>query len=292
MSESPKQRSNILRSTAMEPGSEAMQSEAMGSRGVWADAAAYEPYIGRWSRLVGREFVSWLAIPEASSWLDVGCGTGAVSEAIIAAGAAQVTGVDQSEAYMSLAEHMLAGANIRFTRGDALKLAFPDDAFDAAVAGLVLNFLSDAAKAVAEMRRVVRPSGTIAAYVWDYATGMEFLRRFWDVAIVLDPDAVVLDEGRRSRVCTPQPLAELFRDSRLVDVSTTAIVVPTRFENFDSFWQPFLGGQGVVGRYVAGLDETHRSELRERLRLTLRPEADGAIQLCARAWAVRGRPST
>jgi SAM-dependent methyltransferase len=257
----------------------------------WDSAAAYESYVGQWSRLVAREFLGWLAVPAGGRWLDVGCGTGALSRTILdLVEPASVLGVDPSEGYVAHARERIADPRARFEVGDARALPVADGAFDAVVSGLVLNFVPDAerAGAVAGMRRAVRPGGVVAAYVWDYAEGMQLMRRFWDAAVALDPAARELDEGRRFPLCRPEPLAALFRGAGLGGVAVLAVEVPTEFRDFDDFWAPFLGGQGPAPAYVMSLGEDRRAALRERIRSRLPLAADGSIHLTARAWAMRG----
>jgi SAM-dependent methyltransferase len=156
------------------------------------------------------------------------------------------------------------------------------------VSGLVLNFVARAETALAEMARVTRPGGTVAAYVWDYAEGMQLMRHFWDAAGVLDPKAKELDEARRFWLCKPEPLSWLFLSAGLEDVEVRAIEVPTYFRDFDDYWSPFLGGQGPAPSYAMSLSEERRSELRQRIRAGLPSDSEGGIPLSARAWAVRG----
>jgi SAM-dependent methyltransferase len=256
---------------------------------VWAAGAAYEPYVGRWSRLVARELLTWLAVPPGRRWLDVGCGTGALSGMIVAmASPAQVDGVDRSEGFVAYARQQVADPRVRFEVADAQALPSADTSYDAVVSGLVLNFVAEPARAVAEMRRVARPGAVAAVYVWDYAGRMELMRRFWDAAVALDPGARAQDEGPRFPICRPDPLARLFADAGLANVETRAIDVPTVFRDFEDYWSPFLGGQGPAPGYAMSLSEERRAALRERLRSTLAAEADGRIRLVARAWAVRG----
>ena len=258
---------------------------------AWAAGDAYEPYIGRWSRPVAREFLAWLAIPPGAAWLDVGCGTGALTgEILAAAGPARVQGIDPSPAYIAYARERVADRRASFAVGDARSLPLPPGSVDAAVSGLALNFVPQPDVAAAELARVVRAGGTVAAYVWDYAEGMQLIRGFWDAAIALDPHAAELDEARRFPVCHPDALEALFRTAGLRNVESRAIDVPTRFRDFDDYWAPFLGGQGPAPGYAMSLAEEHRAALRERLRAALPAAADGSIGLVARAWAVRGSP--
>jgi SAM-dependent methyltransferase len=258
---------------------------------IWSVAEAYERYIGRWSRPVGGELLDWLELAPGLRWLDVGCGTGALSRAIAAAASpGLVYGIDSSEGFVALARARADDPSTQgFSTGDALDLPVDDESYDVAVSGLVLNFLGDHARAVSELRRAVRPGGTVAVYVWDYAEGMELIRRFWDAAIAIDPAAGALDEGRRFPICEPGALAELFRDAGLHDVVTRSIVVPTVFSGFDDYWDPFLAGQGPAPAYAATLADGDRAALRERLRTSLPTGPDGSIALRARAFAVRGR---
>ncbi|HEU4995308.1 MAG TPA: methyltransferase domain-containing protein, partial [Gemmatimonadaceae bacterium] len=167
------------------------------------------------------------------------------------------------------------------------RLPLPAASADVVVSGLVLNFVPQPELALAEMARIVRPAGTVAIYVWDYAGEMQLIRRFWDAAAELDPQSATLDEGRRFPVCNPRALEALFRDAGFGQVESRAIDVATRFRNFEDYWTPFLGGQGPAPGYAMSLREARRERLRERLRDQLPTAPDGSIDLIARAWAVR-----
>jgi SAM-dependent methyltransferase len=258
---------------------------------IWASGAAYEPYVGRWSRLVACEFLAWLGVSPARRWLDIGCGTGALSGTILAvAEPTALTGIDASAGYVAYAAEQIRDGRAEFRQGDAQALPFAAASFDAAVSGLVLNFLPQPERGLAEMARVTRPGGAVAVYVWDYAGQMQLMRYFWDAAVALDPAAVELDEGRRFPICRPETLERLFVDVGLADVVVRAIDVPTVFRNFEDYWSPFLGGQGPAPSYAMSLPEERRAALRERIREKLPIAADGSIHLVARAWAARGRP--
>ena len=265
------------------------QPDRAGRVDRWDSGDAYEPYVGRWSRLVAREFVRWLAVLPGRRWLDVGCGTGALTQTILEhAAPSEVVGIDSSAAYIASADARVDDdPRAYFEIGDAQALRTAAATFDVVVSGLVLNFLPQPELAVAEMTRVARPGGTVAAYVWDYAEGMQLMRYFWDAAGALDPKAKELDEGRRFWLAQPEPLSRLFLSAGLEDVEVCAIEAPTYFRDFDDYWSPFLGGQGPAPSYAMSLGEQGRAGLRERIRASLPTDPDGGISLNARAWAIR-----
>jgi SAM-dependent methyltransferase len=259
---------------------------------IWANGKNYEGYIGRWGRLVAAKFVDWLGQPEGLRWLDLGCGTGGLSQTILnKAAPAEIAGIDPSKGFITLAREQVGDLRANFVVGDAQSLPFASTYFDVAVSGLVLNFIPDPTLALNEMLRVVKPEGTIAAYVWDYAGEMQMLRVFWDAVVALDPQAASLDEGVHFKLCQPQKLEKLFKEAGLGTVEGQAIEVSTVFRDFNDFWEPFLGGQGPAPAYVATLDEIQKESLRERLRQTLSAGKEGSIHLRARALAVQGRKS-
>jgi SAM-dependent methyltransferase len=175
----------------------------------------------------------------------------------------------------------------RFRVGDATKLPLADGEVDVAVSGLALNFVGEPARAVQEMARVTAPGGIVAAYVWDYAEGMEMLRHFWSAATKIDPTAP--DEvDRFASVCRPDRLRTLWTRAGLSGVTVDAVSTATAFTGFDDFWTPFLGGQGPAPGFVARLEPADRNRLRDLLRSRLPMAPDGSIRLTARAWTVRG----
>jgi SAM-dependent methyltransferase len=264
-------------------------SESLAPPGSWLGAEAYEAYVGRWSRLVAPRFLDWLAVPPGKRWLDVGCGTGALSQAILkACDPAEVVGVDPSLPFVAHAATQVADSRASFRKGDAQRLPVDHGSFDAVVSGLVLNFVPDQPAALTEMRRAAGPGGVVGAYVWDYAEGMQLMAHFWDAAVEEAPEAEPLREDLRFTMCRPDPLRGLFLDAGLQDVVVEEIVVPTVFADFDDYWSPFLGGQGPAPAYAMSLDAEDRRALRDRLRARLPIAADGSIRLTARAWAVRG----
>jgi len=245
--------------------------------------------MGRWSRVLAAAAVQWLDAPAGLRWLDVGCGTGALSAAIVV-GAAPVSlvGVDPSEAYVDLATARLHGAPATFQVGQAVPLPMPAASVDRVASGLVLNFVPDAVASVREMQRVLVPGGVAAAYVWDYADGMQMLRSFWDAAIAEDAAAEELDEGPRFPICRPGGIERCFREARMTDLVAQPLVIDMVFRDFDDYWDPFLGGQGPAAGYCMSLEPEARAQLRARLEATLPIQPDGSIPLTGRAWAVHG----
>jgi SAM-dependent methyltransferase len=256
---------------------------------TWSNGDAYEAYVGRWSRLVARDFLSWLGTSDQLRWLDVGTGTGALSAAIAAMlDPAEIVGVDASIDYVAEARRRVDDPRVRFEHGDAGSLRF-NATFDVVVSGLVLNFVPDARSALYGMKRAVAPGGLVSAYVWDYAGRMEFMRHFWGAAVALDESARGLDEGVRFTLCNPNDLSALWHAAGLLFVETTAIDVATRFRDFDDYWSPFLGGQGPAPGYLMSLPVPQRAALREAVASSLPIAGDGSISMLARAWAVKGR---
>jgi SAM-dependent methyltransferase len=256
---------------------------------VWEVGDHYERYVGRWSRLVAAEFVDRIGAPPGVHWLDVGCGTGALSETVLHnAVPASVVGVDPSTGFLDSARARINGPTCTFTVGDAQALPFKDQVFDVVVSGLALNFVPDASAAAAEFTRVAVPGAHVGAYVWDYAEGMEMMRVFWDAVIEADPAAAERDESARFPLCNPAALSQLWEGAGLTNVRTEPVEIPTVFTDFDDYWSPFLGGQGPAPAYVMSLPAQHRDRLREALRDRLPAHDDGTIPLMARAWAVYG----
>jgi trans-aconitate methyltransferase len=256
---------------------------------LWGISTAYELYVGRWSRLVAKAFLSWLALADGKTWVDVGCGTGVLVGAILDAHApSAVVGIDRAAGFLAEARRKISDPRARFEEGDATALPLDASTGDCTVSGLVLNFVPDHTAMVREMMRVTKPGGKVAAYVWDYAGGMQMMRHFWDAAIAVNPQDAKLDQAERFPLCEPQPLRTLFEELGLSDVRVRSLDIPTVFRDFDDYWTPFLGRQGAAPAYLATLDDATREQIRQRLHTMLRPQPDGKIALTARAWAVQG----
>ena len=246
--------------------------------------------MGRWSRLVAHEFLKWLDAPSGLRWIDACCGSGVITEAIVECNApASVAGVDVSAEQINFARQQRARPNVTFETADAMALPFPNASFDIAVCGLGLNYIPNPVKGLEEFCRVTRREGTVTVYVWDYVRGARFLREFWDAATAIDGEAAAFDQALRFPMCTEEGLRSIFEQAKLKELSLTALDVVTRFTSFDDYWEPLLTGQGSAPNYLATRDKKIQAEIRERLRTALPANAQGAIELPARAWAIRGR---
>ena len=246
---------------------------------------AYDRFMGRYSGPLAAAFVDALGIEPGQRVLDVGCGPGALTgELVRRLGPTAVRAVDPSESFVAVCRTRNPGVDV--ARGRAEKLPYRNADFDAALAQLVLHFVTDPEATAAEMRRIVRPGGLVAASVWDFGEGMTMLREFWGAARELDPDAPA--ESKRRRFGRDGEIGELFANAGLEDVTSGSLEVSAEYEGFDDFWAPFAGGVGPAGAYVASLDDRARGRLRDELRDRL-GSPDGPFTLPARAWFASGR---
>jgi SAM-dependent methyltransferase len=253
---------------------------------LFTDGAAYERLMGRWSQRAGMIFLDWLGVPAGLRWLDVGCGNGAFTETLIARCApAAVKGLDPSEGQLAYARTRPGAKLAEFQLGDAQALPFPDGSFDIAIMALVVAFLPDPAKAVAEMARVVRPGGWVATYMWDATAGGA-------------PPAPVSAAARSLGMAppsAPNPAATtrdamlaMWQAAGLTAIDTRVIRIPVTFANFDDFWESH-SGVGPPGKFIEALSPEARAQLRARLQEQLPIAADGRITYQATANAVQGR---
>lgn len=253
------------------------------------DASAYEGYIGRWSRVVAGDFLDWLDLAEHGTWCDIACGTGALAIAILERCApTRVDASDPDEVRIAFARRTVTDPRARFVVGDALEIAADDDTYDAVVSGLGFPQIRDTQGALAEFRRVTKPGGIVAGYLWDFDGAMQILRYFWDAAAEFEAEAESEDDSERYAICNPDRLDAAWRAAGFSGVTVRAIDGRARFEHFDDFWTPFLSGDSPAQTHVQSLDEHRRSALRERLRAKLPIAHDGSIELVTRAWAAKG----
>ncbi|MEP6503354.1 MAG: methyltransferase domain-containing protein [Betaproteobacteria bacterium] len=250
------------------------------------DGAEYEQFMGVWSQLAGDTFLDWVAPAAGLRWVDVGCGNGAFTETLIQlCAAAEVQGIDPSEAQLAFARTRFADGVAQFQQGDAMALPFADAAFDAAAMALVLFFVPEPARGVAEMVRVVRPGGTVCAYVWDMHGGGFPIAALHQEMAALGTQPLWPPSVEASRI---EALRSLWTGAGLVQVETRQIEVQRSFPDFDTFWKIALTGPGINVKLAAmALDDV--AVLKERLQARLVPDAEGRIACAARANAVKGR---
>ncbi|MEZ5356926.1 MAG: class I SAM-dependent methyltransferase [Bryobacteraceae bacterium] len=267
-------------------------SRAQGqNKDMFADAVAYERFMGRWSSLIANPLLDFAHLPGKRRVLDVGSGTGSLAIALAKRNPdCEIVGIDVSKQYVEYARSRNPfPQRATFSVGDAQHLDFAGGAFDDSLSLLVFNFIPDSAQALREVTRVTRPGGAVVAAVWDYGAGMQMLRAFWDTAAAVDPTAGKKDEAHMP-LCHRGELANLWRQGGLDAVEEKALDIETPYASFADYWDPFLLGQGPAGAYVRSLDAGRRDRLRAELkgRLSVQRE-DAPITLTARAWAVRGR---
>jgi SAM-dependent methyltransferase len=260
----------------------------MPEQSMWG-GDSYDYLMGRWSRLMAPKLVEFAGVSDGDHVLDVGCGTGSLTRALLDAGPnVKVTAIDGAADFIKIGRHNVADDRATFAQGDAQSLQFGNNTFDKSASLLVMNFIPDPKSAVSEMRRVTQTGGTVAAAVWDYGDGMEMLRHLWDEAAAIDEAAVAKHEGNMP-LCRQGELATLWSDTGLTNVEEVGLVIQMDFASFDDYWSPFLTGPGPSGAYVSNLDASTRTTLKDRLRNKLtQGRDDKPFSLMARVWAVRG----
>jgi ubiquinone/menaquinone biosynthesis C-methylase UbiE len=255
------------------------------------NADAYEHFMGRWSRVLAGEFIAFAGVADGERVLDVGCGTGSLTFALArSAKVARIAGIDYAEIFLEAARRANADERITFERGDACALPYADASFDRALALLVLQFVPDAARAAAEMRRVVRPGGVVAAAVWDGFGGMPHHRMVWDTAAAIDPaTAAARHEAFFRPMAAPGQMAAAWTRLGLRDVTQTSLTIRKDYADFNDFWWPIAAGETGLGKFVAGLAPDARGRLERAVRAAWEAgEADGPRSFAATAWACRG----
>ena len=254
-------------------------------------AAGYEQLMGRWSRVLAGPFIGFAGVAGGERVLDVGCGTGSLTFALPqAADVAEVAAIDYSPVFVEAAQRRNTDPRITIVQGDACAIPFPDGRFDRALSLLVLHFVPEADRAIAEMRRVVRPGGVVAAAVWDHLGGMSAMRMMWDTVAAHDEEARRL----RGQYCfqpmmRPDEMRRSFAAQGLVDVAQTSLLIRMEYESFADYWEPIAAGEGPLGKYVAGLDPARRARADEAVRAAYEAgQPDGPRSFAAVAWACRG----
>jgi ubiquinone/menaquinone biosynthesis C-methylase UbiE len=256
------------------------------------DAANYERLMGRWSRRLAPLFIEHAGIADGEAVLEIGCGTGSLTFALARSAAlGSLTAIDHSEIYLAAAQAKDRDGRIQFEQGDGCALRFPDASFDRTLSMLVLpSVLPEPEAMVAEMRRVTRPGGIVAAAFWDSPGGSPSQRMLWDTAAALDEAAVAARDRTMSRpVYAPGALARMWAEAGLAGIDQRSLMIRMDFADFADYWEPFASGEGALGAYVASLDDAARDRLERSLRsayLTGRP--DGERSFVAVALSCRG----
>ncbi|MFK0273541.1 class I SAM-dependent methyltransferase [Ensifer sp. NPDC090286] len=254
-------------------------------------AAGYEQLMGRWSRQLAPLFIDFAGVADGERVLDVGCGTGSLTFALPrAADVSDIVAIDFSPVFVEATIIANSDPRIKVQQADACALPFSDASFDRALALLVLHFVPEAGKAIAEMRRVTRPGGVVAAAVWDHFGGMPGMRMVLDVAAMLDGNA----EQVRGRYCfqpmmRPGEMMQSFVSNGLADVRQTSLLIRMDYQSFADFWEPIAAGEGPLGKYVGSLDAGMRAKLDAAIRAAYEAgQPDGPRSFAAVAWACRG----
>jgi len=251
------------------------------------DGASYETFMGVWSRDIGEQFLQWLAPPAGWRWADVGCGNGAFTELLVERCAvAEVCGIDPSPEQLAFARQRLATAPARFVEGDAMALPWPDASFDAATSALVIFFVPEPARCVAELARVVRPGGSVSTYAWDIVGGgFPFALLQDEVARLLGLPPIWPPSADAARL---EALQSLWTSAGLVDVETRVFAAERTYPSFDDWWAIAQTSRSLAPHFAA-MTPAQLETLRERMRAGLSADANGAITTRGRANAVRGR---
>ncbi len=249
------------------------------------DSAAYERFMGRWSRAVGEVFVDWLAPPAGARWLDVGCGTGVFTELILdSSSPSAVFGVDPAQAQIDHASRRPVGQRVDFQVADAQTLPFPDASFDIVASALVINFIADRPRALSEMRRVLRAGGLVAAFVWDFEAE---LSPSWPLRLAMRPTGADVPPVPGTGESSVGALTTLFEQAGFDRIATRSITVTVPFPDFDAFWQAQTPGYSPIGKMIAAMMSADRLRLIETVRAGLPVSPDGSIQYPARANAIK-----
>ena len=263
--------------------------EESAQRAMFTDGEGYEKYMGRWSRAAGSLFLDWLALPAGLRWLDVGCGTGAFTETIQKkCSPAELVGIDPAATQVAYAQSVYKGLGINFQVVDARSLPFDSGHFDATVSALVLNFIPDREKAVFEMKRVTRPGGIVAAYVWDFAgrrVNVQHLNAAMTKVTGRDTLAAMHADST-----TLENLERLFESVGLSQVASRSIDIQITFANFDDYWtSSSANSSSPLTRAINSLEETKKQQLRQLVKESLPLDDQGRVSYTARVNAVRGR---
>ena len=263
-----------------------MKADGAGTDFRFSDGAAYERWMGPWTRAVGAVFLDWLAIPAGRRWLDAGCGTGVFTELLLEKTApGQVVAIDPASAQILHAREKPVARLADFRVADAVQMPFDDASFDVVASALVINFIPEQARALAEMRRVVRPGGCVAGYVWDFCGPLSVTRHVANVLRAIKADVAPVPGVKSTRI---DAMAALFEGTGLVDVAVETIDVERTWPDFESYWRNFLESPTPAGAYLTRLSEGAKADFRAAVERSLPAAADGSVTFAARANAAKG----
>ena len=255
------------------------------------DGAAYEVFLGRWTRRLAEPLLDFADFAPTGRLLEIGCATGSLARAMARRWPQrQVTGSDVAAPYIAFARTQPCPANLGFDIEDVMQLSYADGTFAGVAAQLVLNFVPNALDALMQMRRVSRPGGRLVAAVWDFRGGLTYQRMFWDTAAGIDPHAgTARDRLFSGSLALPDGLTTWFRAAKLERIERSSITIRMDYANFDDYWRPLCGGQGPVGTYLAALTPDLRIRIEDAVATAFRSGApDGERSMTATAWVVRG----
>jgi SAM-dependent methyltransferase len=257
-----------------------------------SDGAAYEAWLGRWTRKLAEPFLDFAQFPDSGDLLDVGCGTGALTFVMAQRWPGRrVVGVDLAAPFIDYARSRSSANEPQFEVGDACALPYTGGRFAGVAAQFVLMFIPRPELALNEMVRVARPGGTLVAALWDLRGGLVFERILWDTAVAIDPGARAVRDWRfNAPTVLPDGLPRLFRHAGLEDIERASLTVRTDFADFEDYWQPLQGGQGPVGQYFRKLTPELKTRIKDAVHdAYCSGAADGERSFTATAWAVRAR---
>jgi ubiquinone/menaquinone biosynthesis C-methylase UbiE len=256
----------------------------------YVDGEAYEKFVGDWSRAIGQQFVEWIGACQGLNWLDVGCGTGALTSVILDKCVPEIVfGIDAMETQILGARKFVKGDQVHFDIGDAQELSFDTDTFDATVSGLVLNFVPDHKKMVAEMMRVTKPGGTVAAYVWDFEGGGESAQHLTKAISARDSTTrTQIAEIRNDNRTRLSSLSQLFEEAQLEAVEARAITIQISHQNFDLYWDTITAFASPPVAYANKLAPDDLERLKGEVQNLLPKSTNGSVQYDAWVSAVRG----
>lgn len=256
---------------------------------IFSAGDKYDRGTGAWSRLLAPGFVDFMKIQEGESVLDVGSGTGVLALALAEkTRASKIVGIDLSQGFIEYARGKSKDPRLVFELGDAQNLPYADNSFDRSMTMLVLQFVPDKLKAIAEMKRITKPGGAIGTALWDAAAGMSPNQALWDAATALDLPADI-PSARQSASNSAAGLTKLLAEAGLESITVTDVLIERRFSSLDEYWTPLSTGEGVPGKFLGSLSPEYKSAVKEQIRKNLLGDrADGSFSIKARAQVVRG----